>query len=250
MRNNLVLAKLRAGQTSFGVWLTVGSPLLAEELAQPGFDWALIDTQHGYLSADALLATIQLLSHTSTVPLARPAANDPALIGRLLDMGALGVVVPLVNTREEAERAVAAVRYPPQGKRSGGGSRLLLYAEDYFTTANPEIMLAVMLETQQAVDNADAILSVPGIDAVFIGPGDLALDLGTFGQPSDRHEAALQTVLQAGQRHGIPIGMACGSLDVALRRAEQGFRFLDVGGDIQFFWRGLRETQAGLPRFP
>lgn len=246
MLKNTVLAKLREGKPSYGVWLTLGSPVLAEEIAPAGFDWALIDTQHGYFSHEALLATIQLLSHTSMVPLARPTANDPALIGRLLDMGALGVVVPLVNTREDAERAVAAVRYPPQGTRSAGGSRLLLYGDDYFTAANPEILLAVMLETQQAVNNADAILSVPGIDAVYIGPGDLALDLGTFGQPSERHEAALQTVLQAGQRHGIPVGLACGSLDVALRRSAQGFRFLDAGGDLQFFWRGLREAQRGL----
>ena len=250
MLKNTVLAKLRAGQPSYGLWLTLGSPVVAEELAQPGIEWALIDTQHGYFSHEALLATIQLLSHTSTVPLARPAANDPALIGRLLDMGALGVVVPLVNTREDAERAVAAVRYPPQGKRSAGGSRLLLYGQDYFSAANPEIFLAVMLETQQAVDNADTILSVPGIDAVYIGPGDLALDLGTFGQQSDRHEAALQTVLQAGQRHGIPVGLACGSLDVARRRAEQGFRFLDIGGDLQFLWHGLRETHRRLADLP
>lgn len=246
MRANPVLAALRAGRPSFGVWLTVGSTVLAEEVALAGFDWALIDLQHGYWSEAALLSALQIISLTPSAPIVRPAANDPALIGRALDQGAMGVVVPMVNTRAEAERAAAAVRYPPQGTRSAGGTRLLLYGEDYFSAANPEIFLAVMLETRQALANVDDILSVPGIDCAFIGPGDLAIDLGTYGRPSDEHEAALQTILQAGQRHGVAVGLACGSPEVARRRAAEGFQFLDVGVDISFFWQGLRAAQQAV----
>lgn len=246
MRTNPVLATLQAGRPSFGVWLTVGSTVLAEEVALAGFDWALIDLQHGYWPEAALLSALQIISLTSSVPIVRPAANDPTLIGRALDQGAMGVVVPMVNTRAEAERAAAAVRYPPQGARSAGGTRMLLYGEDYFSAANPEILLAVMLETRQALANVDDILSVPGIDCAFIGPGDLAIDLGTYGRPSDEHEAALQAILQAGQRHGVAVGLACGSPEVAKRRAAEGFQFVDVGVDISFFWQGLRAAQRAV----
>ena len=142
--------------------------------------------------------------------------------------------------------AVASVRYPPQGTRSAGGTRMLLYGEDYFSAANPEILLAVMLETRQALANVDDILSVPGIDCAFIGPGDLAIDLGTYGRQSDEHEAALQAILQAGQRHGVAVGLACGSPEVGKRRAAQGFQFVDVGVDISFFWQGLREDAGSV----
>lgn len=246
MRSNPVLAALRAGRPSFGVWLTIGSTVLAEEVALGGFEWALIDLQHGYWAEDALLSALQTISHTPTVPIVRPAANDPTLIGRALDQGALGVVVPMVNSRAEAEQAAAAVRYPPAGTRSAGGSRTLLYGDDYFTAANPEILLAVMIETRRAVEGIDDILSVPGIDCAFIGPGDLALDLGTYGQQSERHEEALQTILRAGQRHGVAVGLACGSAEVAQSRAAQGFQFLDVGVDIAFFWQGLRAAQQAM----
>lgn len=252
MRENSVLSRLRAGQPSYGLWLTIGSTVIAEDFAQAGLDWVLIDNQHGYWSHDALLATIQVVSHTPTLPIARAGWNDPALIGRLLDAGALGVVVPMVNSRADAERAVEAVRYPPLGKRSAGGSRLLDYDPDYFTTANPAIMLAVMIETVQAVERADEILSTPGVDCCFVGPGDLALDLGTYGQPGHpRHEEALQTVLAAGKKNGVPLGIACGSADVALQRVAQGFQFVDIGSDIGFIREGQRaarrKVQTGRP---
>ena len=246
MRENTVLKKMRSGQASFGLILTVGAPILAEEAAQVGLDWVALDTQHGYWGDQALMNAIQVVSHTLTLPFARIGGNDPFLIGRHLDAGCLGVIVPLVNSEEEARQAVEAARFPPEGKRSGGGSRLRQYSQSYFTEANPEIFLAVMLETAQAVEHADRILSVPGVDCGFIGVGDLALDLGTFGRESQRHEEAIQTILKAGQRHGVPIGMPCASLQAARQRAAQGFQFLSTGSDTEFFWRGLSELEQGL----
>lgn len=247
MRKNTVLAKLRAGQPAYGLWLETGSPILAEEIAHAGMDWALIDTQHGYWSNETILSTLQILSHTETVPLARVAGNDPALIGRLLDAGAFGVVVPMVNSRTEAEQAVAAVRYPPQGSRSAGGTRLLQFGSDYFSAANPEILLAVMIETVKAVEKAEEILSLPGVDCCFIGPGDLAIDMGTFGRPSDRHTAAIQSLVDTGKRLGIPMGIYCPTVEVARQRTAQGFQFVNVGSDISLFRRGLNEMKQEMP---
>ncbi|MSP11438.1 MAG: 2,4-dihydroxyhept-2-ene-1,7-dioic acid aldolase [Chloroflexi bacterium] len=247
MRKNAVLAKLRAGQPTYGLWLGTGSTLLAEEAAHAGLDWALIDTQHGYWSNETILSTLQILSHTETVPLARVAENDPALIGRLLDTGAFGVVVPMVNTREDAQRAVASVRYPPQGSRSAGGSRLQQFGSDYFLAANPEIFLAVMIETVQALGKAEEILSVPGIDCCFIGPTDLALDMGTFGQPSDRHTAAIQSLVDICKRLGMPLGIYCPTLENVHQRTAQGFQFMNVGSDMSLFQRGLNEVKQELP---
>ena len=246
MRKNRVLAKLREGKTAYGVFLNMGEPIIAEETAHAGFDWIFIDTQHGYFSETTLLTALQVINPTDTVALVRPAGNDPVLIGRALDCGAMGVVVPLVNTRAEAEKAVAATRYPPTGKRSAGGTRVLFYGADYIPAANSEIFLAVMLETAEAVRNADAILSVPGVDCGYIGPTDLGLDLGIQPGQNDRLEAAIQEILDAGKRCGVPVGIPCGNLERARQRVAQGFRFVDLGGDWGFFMGGLREAQKGL----
>ena len=239
MRQNRALAKLRAGEAIYGSWLTTGSPVLAEMAAQVGFDWLLLDTQHGYWTYEATLNAFQVIGATETVPVARVAWNDMALIGRLLDAGALGIVVPMVNSREEAERAAAAMRYPPEGQRSAGGSRLRLYGDDYFPNANAEVMLAVMIETREAAERAEEILSVPGVNGCFIGPGDLGLSMGTFGRESDEHEAMLLKVLAAGNACGVPVGLPCTSVQIAKQRAEQGFRLLTCTSDSGACMAGL-----------
>ena len=242
MRKNQLLAKLRAGEPVYGSWLTTGSPVLAEMAAQVGFDWLLLDTQHGYWTYEATINAFQVIGPTETVPVARVAWNDMALIGRLLDAGALGIVVPMVNSREEAERAAAAMRYPPEGQRSAGGSRLRLYGDDYFPNANSEVMLAVMIETRGAAERAEEILSVPGVDGCFIGPGDLGLSMGTFGRESEEHEAVLGKVLAAGNTCGVPVGLPCTNVQDAKRRAEQGFRLLTCASDIGACMEGLNRA--------
>ncbi len=239
MRKNQMLAKLRAGQPVAGCWMNCGSPVVAEIAAHAGFDWILLDTQHGYWDDSALLSAFQAISSTDTVPIARVLRNDPGLIGKLLDAGALGIIVPLVNSPQEAAQAVAAMRYPPEGQRSLGGSRLSFYGDDYFFTANKEIMVSMMIETREAAEHAAEILSVPGIDMGFIGPADLALSLGTFGRASAEHEALIEKVLAAGKACHVPMGIYCGSVEDAMRRAQQGFQFMPCVTDTSFISGGL-----------
>ncbi len=244
MMHNHLLDRLRQGNPAYGLLLTMGSSTLAEEAAQADFDWIAVDTQHGYFSHEALLGTVQVLGASQATPIARVAGNEFSRIGQLLDIGFMGIIVPLVNTPEEAAQAAAAVRYPPQGRRSAGGSRLLLQSPDYFAQANPFVFLAVMLETREAVRNAEAILQVPGVDCAYIGTGDLALDIGSQTDP--RHEEAIQHVITVGQRVGKPTGMACGDPAVAGIRARQGMQFLDVGSDYGLIKNGIRDLQAQL----
>lgn len=246
MRKNRVLERLASAEPSYGLLLTLGSPVVAEEVAHAGFDWTAVDTQHGYFSHEALLGSVQTISASPSTPLARVTANEFGRIGMLLDMGFMGIIVPLVNTPADAKRAVEAVRYPPLGKRSAGGSRLHLYSDMYFTMANDCIFLAVMLETMEAVRNAEAILQVPGVDCAYVGTGDLAMDLGTMGQDSQQHEDAIQAVIVAGQRAGKPTGMACGSATAAQARAGQGMQFLDIGSDIGLLRAGVEDLKTQL----
>jgi len=241
MRKNRILARLRAGEVSTGLWMNAGSPLLAELGAHAGFDWILLDRQHGHWDDAATISAMQVIGATDTVPIARVLRNDPARIGQLLDAGALGIVVPMVNTPQEAARAVAAMRYPPLGQRSMGGPRLRLYGEDYFAAANEEIMVAVMIETRQAAEHARDILSVPGVDLGFIGPVDLARSLGTWGQASEEHEAAIQGVLAAGKSCGTPVGIYAMSVEDAGRRAEEGFQFMPIANDIAILTGGMSD---------
>jgi len=220
--------------------MNVGSPILAEIAAHAGFDWILLDTQHGYWSDTELLSAFQVIAATETAPIARVLRNDFGLIGKLLDAGALGVVVPMVNSAEEAARAVAAMRYPPQGERSAGGSRLSFYGDDYFAAANPEIMVSVMIETRQAAERAAEILAVPGVDMGFIGPFDLGLSMGPSRYGSAEHEALIQGVLAAGKSCGVPVGIYCGTIEDAIRRAQQGFQLMPCATDTSFFSGGMR----------
>lgn len=248
MRVNTVRERLRAGHPAFGLWTTFGSPHVVEQASQLGFDWILIDTQHGYASYEQAMQSFQILANTDTVPLARVSWNEPALIGKLLDAGALGLVVPMINTREDVEKMVSAMRYPPEGARSAGGDRLPLYGSDYFTEGgNREVLTIPMIETKQAVENVDAILSVPGIDCAFIGPGDLAISLGCFGKfPNDDHEAALQHVLAAGKKHQVPIGLYCMSADDTKRRIAEGFQFVCYSNDTRMFVNAAKEMVTAV----
>ena len=235
MRKNQTLAKIRAGQPTTGAWLNCGYAPLAEIAAHAGFDWVLLDGQHGYWGDEAFIAALTAIATTESTPLARVLRNDPGLIGKALDAGALGVIVPLVNTPEEAALAAKATRYAPQGYRSIGGSRRDFYGDDYTAKANDEIMLAVMIESREAAEHAAEIISVPGVDVGFIGPGDLALSMGTFGRVSAEHEAMVQKVLAAGKTCGVPVGIYCTTVEEAIKRAAQGFTFTPCMTDTTFF---------------
>jgi len=228
---------------ALGGWLTVPSSVSAEIMAHIGFDWVCIDMQHGLIGFTEMVQMLQGISSTETVPLVRVPRNEPGIIGQSLDAGAWGVIVPMVNTGDEARAAVAACRYAPVGLRSYGPLRANYYAGfDYFTRANREVACIVMIETAVAVDNVEEIVSVPGVDAVYVGPADLSVTLGLAPAPdqSDRRfTEALDRVLDACRRHNVVPGIA-GNVQSAVKRLQQGFQLVEVASDA-----GLLALGAG-----
>jgi 4-hydroxy-2-oxoheptanedioate aldolase len=225
--------------------MTLGSPLVAEHLAHIGFDWLVVDTEHGPASIETATLCFMAIKTTETVPMARVAWNDPHLIKRVLDTGALGVVVPMVNSVEEAEQAVGAMKHPPEGFRSHGGGRFLYYGNDYEERANDEIVSVVMIEHIQGVERAKEILSVPGVDAGFIGPADLAASLDAkWGD--EKSEEAIQRILEAGKAVGTPTGIQCQSAEELNQRAAEGFQYLSLLSDTWLLTGAARSALAEL----
>lgn len=237
MRPNTIKRKLRAGEPVIGTFMSLGSTLGAEQLAHLGFDWLVIDQEHGAIDATLTQSLLQAISTTDTVPLIRVPWNSGDRIKRALDAGAYGLVVPMVKTREEAEAAVQATRYPPLGSRSIGGSRPRLYGgPDYVEQANDEILLVVQIEHVDAVRNAREILAVPGIDAYFIGPGDLCASLGlpnTWEPDFPEFWAACDEVARAAKELGVPGGIHSSPARAAAM-IERGYRFVAIGFDISY----------------
>src|SRR5579862_51564 len=179
MRANQTKRLLAADQPALGTFCTTSSPLMAEAMGHSGFDFLMVDLQHGETELATLQPMLQAVSTTPATPIVRVAANLPFYIQRALDLGAYGVIVPMVNTRAEAEEVVRSVRYAPRGTRSWGPVRGTLYGgTDYFFHAHEELLTIVMLETIEGLENARHILSVDGVDACFVGPNDLSLALG------------------------------------------------------------------------
>ncbi len=249
MRPNTMLAKLRAGQPSVGTWLNSPSSLSAEIMAHAGFDWLVINSEHSAINFESMQSILQAVATTSVIPMVRVIWNDISWIKVPLDIGAYGVVIPMVSTREDAVRAVQACRYPPAGIRGLGGERRTLYGgKDYVQRANDEIAVIVQIETAQALKNADEILSVPGIDAFFVGPNDLSASMGMAPSLDNREPAfieALQRLVALGKKHGVAPGIHCGSPEALNERLAWGFQFLALGADLSYMTEGVR---AALPR--
>ena len=237
MRANRVKQLLKAGEPALGTFLALGSTLGAEELAHVGFDWLVIDQEHGAIDATLTQGLLQAISTTDTVPLVRVPWNSGDWIKRALDAGAYGLVVPMVNDRADAEAAVRATRYPPLGARSIGGSRTRLYGgPDYVEHANEEILLIVQIEHITAIKNAREILSVPGVDGYFIGPGDLCASMGlpnTWDPDFPAYWAALAEVQRVAAELGVPGGIHSSPGRVTAM-IERGYRFIAIGFDISF----------------
>jgi 4-hydroxy-2-oxoheptanedioate aldolase len=218
---------------ALGAWMFLREPLLSEAASKAGYDYVCVDLQHGLAGFDDLSTHLQAIALGSAAPIVRVPWNEPWMIGRALDAGALGVIVPMVNTAAEAAKAVAACRYAPQGERSIGPIGAMTRHQSYFRQANADVMCIVMIETVQAVANIDEILAVPGIDAVYIGPADLSLTLGLApmsDQTDERFHDALGTVVAACERHGVIPGVHATPALAAARR-DAGFRMITVGFD-------------------
>jgi 4-hydroxy-2-oxoheptanedioate aldolase len=243
---NAAKQKMLAGQPAYGYALGLGSPLAAELLARCGIDFLLLETQHGSWGHDGAIAALMGMAGGTAVPMARVAKNDYFLIGKLLDQGALGIVVPMVDTPEQARAAADACRLPPRGTRSWGVGRARVYGADYFDWINDEVFVAVQIESISAVDNAEAIMATPGVDGCWAGPADLALSMGLDPRQAgkdERHAQALERVVAACRNTGKIAGLACPTPEDARQRADQGFQFLTAGGDSGFMMGG---ALAGL----
>jgi 4-hydroxy-2-oxoheptanedioate aldolase len=240
---------MAAGQPAFGYALELGSPIAAELIAGTGVDFVMVDTQHGSFAPESTVQSLMAITAGAAVPMARVARNDYTLIGRLLDEGALGIVVPMVNTPEEAKLAAESCRFPPCGARSWGWGRAGRYGDDYGDWINEQVFVAVQIESTEAVRNAEAILATPGVDGCWIGPSDLALSLGLRPRDAagaERHERAIAQALAACRNTGKIPGFASYTPDDARLRADQGFLFLTAGCDLEILLAGALSGVAQL----
>lgn len=239
MRTNRVKQRLREGQPTFGTWLSLGNLHLTRVLARSGFEWLTLDLEHAGIDWAEAAVIFAAVADAGCVPLVRVPEGTPHYIKRALDAGAWGIVVPMVETVEQARTAIAAAKYPPVGTRSvGGGMHALNFdatAGEYFERANDEILVILQTESPRGVENAEAIYRLPGCDAIFIGPNDLRFQMRTSQRkPTDaEHEALVEQVIAIGKRVGTPTGIHTMSPEDALRRAEQGMQFLAVGSDLR-----------------
>jgi len=248
MRKNTALAKWRAGEQTIGCWLSLANTHSAEMLANAGFDWICIDLQHGLLDYRDLLHMLPAISTTEVTPIVRVSGNDPKQIMKVLDAGALGVIVPLVNNRAEAQAAISACRYPPGGTRSFGPIRAALYGgRGYAAEANDEIACIAMIETKEGIENLESIVTTPGLGGIYIGPSDLALALGLppRGDTDDPlHVATVARILATCKKHGVPVGIHTGGLDYTRRRLEAGFNFVTLNSDGGFMMQAAATDLA------
>lgn len=243
MRKNSAKRRMLEGKPAIGASAGLGSTLAVEILSRAGYDLILVDTQHGAWDEDSALLAVRSICLGPAIPMARVRQNDFCAIGRLLDCGMLGIVVPLVNSAAEARAAAYAARYPPRGGRSVGAYGTGLHGADYAQEIDDEVFLAVQIESEQAVDRAEEILSVDGIDGCWVGPGDLAnsmgVDLGTaVGKRA--HEEAILHVLDACRRTGKIPGIAGGA--DARRWLEHGYLFVTAAGDGGLIQKGAQEN--------
>jgi len=251
VRTNRVLERLRAGQPTIGSFLGLASPNVAELMARAGFDWLVIETEHNALDAAQVEHMLMALNCAETVPIVRVPSADPVFIQRALDLGAMGVLVPLVRTAAEAAAIVRATRFPPAGSRSWGPLRASGYTfdnRDYLDRANENVLVALILETREAVENLDAIASVPGVDALFLGPADLSLAYGVdfLTGPHPPVAAAIEKMIEVCRRRGVACGLGDTSTDALRGWRERGCTFLAYGPDYILLAQAVRDGLARL----
>jgi 4-hydroxy-2-oxoheptanedioate aldolase len=250
IKTNPVTDKLRGGQPAVGTWLTLCSPVAAESIAQVGWDWMVVDAEHSPVGFETMVNTFRANQLGGAAPMARVPWNDTVWIQRTLDAGALGLVVPMVNTAADAKSVVSNMKYAIKGQRSFGGSRVAAYIDgDYRTFADEHLAVIVMIETAQAVENAEAIMAVDGVVGCFIGPNDLALSMGLTQKdmgPGTKHEAAMLEVLAACKKTGKAAGKHCFSGAEVTTRIAQGFQFLALLSDGAFLGKAAREEYAAV----
>jgi 4-hydroxy-2-oxoheptanedioate aldolase len=253
MKSNPVKAKLKTGQPSFGTWLSLGDLFATRVFARLGFEWLTLDIEHQAFDWSQAAIIFAAIADAGCVPLARVPEGSHVLIKRVLDAGAWGIVVPMVDSVEQARRAIAAAKYPPVGNRSvGGGMHSLNFgatSAEYYRRANDEILVVLQTESPTGVENAEAIYSLPGVDAIFVGPVDLRANMrkpdGTEAT-DEAFEAMLARVIAAGKKTGTPTGMHVMTPEAALARAAQGMQFIAVASELRMMTEKAQQTIAAL----
>jgi 2-dehydro-3-deoxyglucarate aldolase len=241
---------LLQGKTLIGCWSALCSPITTEVLGVAGFDWLLLDGEHAPNDVTTFVPQLMALKGSRSAPVVRPQFNDPVVIKRLLDIGFYNFLIPFVETQEQAELAVASTRYPPAGIRGvsvSHRSNMFGTVPDYFASINDNIAVMVQIESQQGVDNLDAIAATDGIDGIFVGPSDLAAGMGHLGNAGHPDvQAAIRHIFARAKAHGKPSGILAPVEADARRYLEWGATFVAVGSDLGIFRAG---TQALCDRF-
>lgn len=244
VRANTLKTKIAAGQPVLNAWCAIASSHVAEAIAHQGVDSVTIDLQHGAIDFAAAFQMLQGISTSPAVPLARVPWNEPAIMTKLLDAGAYGLICPMIETEDEARAFVASCRYPPCGTRSYGPNRVSFYAgPDYARQANREILLLAQVETRRAVENVNAILSVPGLDGVYVGPGDLSLSYGVAPSmvPTDAAVVdAIADVRERARSSGLIAAVHTDGAATARRRFAEGFQFCSLPTDVRLLVDAVR----------
>lgn len=253
MKSNPVRAKLKRGEATIGTWLVLPDPFAARMMADVGFDWLTVELEHTPTSLETAALSYLNIAAGGCVPLARVPWNTGENIKRVLDTGAWGIVVPMVNSRAEAVAVVNAARYQPLGQRSVGGQlHAATFGTDaatYYARANEEILVVVMAEHVEAVKNIDEIVSTPGIDVVFIGPNDLLNSMGkppAFDSDAPEFAAAIQRIVDACKRHRVPVGIHVVDPVIARQRIEEGFQFIAIGSEAGMMLGKANELARAL----
>jgi 4-hydroxy-2-oxoheptanedioate aldolase len=245
MRSNRIRDLWAAGKPALNCWITLPGVLAAEMLAHQGWDSLTVDMQHGHSDFTTMCAMFAAISTTDTVPMMRVAWNTPGDVMKALDAGAYGVICPNVESVAECESFVGACRYPPQGYRSFGPKRGLLYGgPDYVLHANDTVLAIIQIETRKGLDNVDAIAAVPGLDMLYVGPSDLGLALGREARQNQTDPVVLEAIdkiLAAAKRAGLKAGMHCTSAEYAGQMIARGFDLVTVISDENLLARGAAE---------
>lgn len=253
MQSNTVKAQLQSGKPQFGTWLSLGNVFAARFLARTGLSWLTVDLEHNPIDMQTAGHLFGAIADAGCVPLARVPSGSHHEIKRVLDAGAMGIVVPMVNTVEQAKEIIAAAKYPPIGNRSVGGSlHALNYsasAGDYYSQANEEVLVILQTESPEGVDNAPEIYALPGCDGVFVGPNDLRAQMrdAEGNNPTDEEfQSMLNRILECGKAAGTPVGYHAQTPEHGLELAKQGWQFIAIGSDLKFMMDSASAAVEGL----
>ncbi len=253
MKKNPVKAALKAGKPQVGTWLSFGNVFATRLMARVGFPWLTVDIEHSPIDWSEAALLFGAIADAGCVPIARVPRGDHDHIKRVLDAGAHGIVVPMVNTVEQAQEAIAAAKYPPVGNRSVGGALHALNfdasAGDYYKHANDEILVILQTESPEGVDNAEAIYSLPGVDAIFVGPNDLTFQMrgpdGVDPTP-DELQAMLQRILATGKKVGTPVGLHVQTPEQVQQRIAEGWQFIAIASELKMMMNSAQQIVSAL----